>query len=161
MPSRNWRFGAGIATGGVIAFVLFKVVELCLLYVGDAAPRLTQRWTPVITTVGALTSGIFGLAVPWFVARSSSGPVLLRRIGISGGVFGMAVALGGVVLFLMPAKPPVHPGRMAAGDVAAGSTALLVLFAGAILVAMAALVVLATLGWSWLRRRRKVAPGAS
>jgi hypothetical protein len=149
------RWALGVVSGGAVALALFGLVRLFLLFAGDAAPKLTLRWAPMILPAGGVASGLAGLVAVLFVARAATDPALVRRFGCCLGALGIVVAVGGVSLFFVPLKPPVHPGRMPAGDVAGGTISFLVVFAGGIILAIGLLVAFAGWSWSWARRRKR------
>jgi hypothetical protein len=154
-----WRWVLAVVSGAGAAIALFGLVRLFHLFASDAAPRMTLRWAPMVLTAGGVASGVVAIVATLFVARAATGPALVRRIGGGLAALGVIVAVGGVALFFVPLKPPVHPGRMPAGDVAGGTISLLVVFAGGILLAVGLLVALAGLGWSWARRTKHSVSG--
>jgi hypothetical protein len=137
---KHWRSGFAVVFGATVGLALFTLVYLITLFASDLAPRLMLRWTPVALAAGGVASGIVGLVAALFVTRAMSGPAIARRIGGGLAALGVFVIMGGVALFFAPLKPPLLPGQMPAGDIAAGAMSLLVVYSGIMLIIVGVLV---------------------
>lgn len=158
---RVWRWIWALVCGGAVAIGLFEFVRLFQVFSVDSVLRLPRGWARAIVLVGAVASGLAGSVTAWFVARAASGPALMRRIGGCLVALGITVAVGGGLLFFVPLRSPVQPGRAPAGDVAGATIGLLIVIAGVCAVALGVLAFLVGLCWSWVRQRRQRAFGVS
>jgi hypothetical protein len=148
-----------LASGGIAVLACSGLARLALAFAEASSPRLALRWSTALAAASTLVPLAIGTVSGAFVVRALSGPALMKRFGVSLLGLGILIAVAGVLLWMMPLPSPVHPGRMAAADVAGGAIASLVAAAGAALFVTGALVALAAVVWS--RTRHHVARGAA